>query len=73
MRKNFIYSILLIFVLLSGFLNWSNMKNNILVNKIEQQMRFKGIVEEIKFKETHESKYVVKIIKIKFSIIFNIY
>ena len=65
MRKNFIYTLLLIIILLSGLLNWSTWKDSILLNKVDEQMRFKGIVGEIKFKETDESKYVIKIIKIE--------
>ena len=65
MRKSFIFTILLILILLSGFLNWSNMKDSILLNKLEKQMRFEGIVEEIKFKEIDQSKYRLKIIKLE--------
>ena len=65
MRKSFIFSILLILILLSVFLKWTNMKESILLNKAEEKMRFNGIVEEIKFKDIEESKYKVKIIKVE--------
>lgn len=64
MKKSFIYTIFLIFILLSGILNWATMKESILLDKVEENLRFRGIVEKVNWKEEDGSKYVIKVTNI---------
>ncbi len=61
MKKTFIYSVFIIFVFLSLILNCITIKDSILLNNLEKDFKFIGIIEEIKWKQEEESKYVIKI------------